>query len=89
MTDLSIVSDHALIRFLERECDIDLSDARAYLERRVAEAVAAGASALYRDGFTYVLRDGRLITIHPGRPQCIVRQGARASRKIAREEGRP
>ena len=54
-TDPIIVSDHALIRFIERVAGIDLETIRAHIADQVKEAVDAGATSITIDGFYYVL----------------------------------
>lgn len=57
------VSDHAMLRYLERVVGIDVEAHRQEVERRVAGAVALGASALISEGYRYVLCDWRVTTV--------------------------
>jgi hypothetical protein len=59
------ISDHAMLRYLERVVGIDVDAHRREVERRVALAVALGASAVVRDGMRYVIRDFRVTTVAP------------------------
>ncbi len=49
------VTDHALIRWLERVHGIDMDAMRAEIAEAVHDALAAGATALTADGAHYVL----------------------------------
>ena len=52
------VSDHAIIRYLERVHGYDIDALRANIAARVDEAACAGAVAVVIDGFRYVFQDG-------------------------------
>lgn len=47
------VSDHALVRYLERVGGFAIEELRQQIEDRVAEAAALGASAVTIDGCVY------------------------------------
>jgi hypothetical protein len=49
------VSDHAMIRFIERVAGIDLTTFYDHIAGLVGEAVSAGATSVKIDGFLYVL----------------------------------
>ncbi len=57
------VTDHAVIRYLERVLNIDIESHRRAIGHRVDMAVAMGASAIIIDGFRYILSDGHVISI--------------------------
>ncbi|WP_349295258.1 hypothetical protein ABEB22_18420 (plasmid) [Thioclava sp. 'Guangxiensis'] len=57
------VTDHALVRYMERVMGLDLAAVRAEIEARVAMAVSLGATATRQDGFRFVLDGPRVITI--------------------------
>lgn len=58
------VSDHALVRFIERVHGIDLSSIKAHiLTPRIVESVRAGASAVVVDGVKFIVRGGVLVTV--------------------------
>lgn len=59
------VSDHAMLRYLERVVGIDVDLHRRDVERRVARAVELGACGLISDGFRYVISDFRVTTVTP------------------------
>ena len=59
------VTDHALVRWMDREYDIDMERLRRKLAEKVHDAYAAGASSVVIDELRYVMRDGRLVTVAP------------------------
>ena len=61
------VTDHALIRYLERVAEFDLDAVRSLIAQRVKPAIAAGASGITIDGATYVLDGAIVVSIVPGR----------------------
>lgn len=65
MTRRPHVSDHALLRYLERVVGIDVEGHRRRVEARVAEAVSLGASGLISGGFRYAISDFLVVTVMP------------------------
>lgn len=65
MTRRPIVSDHALLRYLERVAGIDVTSHRHAVEDLVASAVDKGACGLISGGHRYVLRGDRVTTVIP------------------------
>lgn len=67
-----IVTDHALVRFLERAGGLPVDDLRAALAQsltRAARAAGVLCASEYRilaDGLVYVVANGRVVTILPG-----------------------
>ncbi|MCU0902424.1 MAG: hypothetical protein MUE83_00935 [Tabrizicola sp.] len=63
------ITDHALVRFLERVGGVDVDGLRQALSRSLEEAARLGAAAVVIDGYRYVLRvdeDGPiLVTVEP------------------------
>ena len=57
------VSDHALIRYLERVLNIDVERHRRLISAKVARGVELGASGVIVDGYCYKLLQGRVITV--------------------------
>ena len=63
------VTDHALMRFLERAGDATLEPLRAQMEAGLARAAEAAALIgvdqylIVTDELTYVVRDGAVVTI--------------------------
>ena len=63
----TIITDHALIRWIERIQGIDLSAFRMEIASTCAAAIAAGASCVITDRGTFVLASGKVVTIlEPG-----------------------
>lgn len=63
-----IVTDHAVIRYLERVYEMDIAKLRAeILSPQVRAALKLGASAVNVGEFRYVLEGNTVITIHPRR----------------------
>lgn len=50
------VSDHAMVRYLERVGGFDMTRLRAELEARVAATYVLGAPAVVIDGFRFAVR---------------------------------
>lgn len=63
MSRVPHVTDHALVRYLERVVGVDLDVHRQAIEARVAGAVALGASAIVSEGYRYALTDSVVITV--------------------------
>ncbi|MFD1914134.1 hypothetical protein [Halodurantibacterium flavum] len=59
------VTDHAMLRYLERVVGIDVTAHRRDIERLVAQAVELQATALTKDGYRYVINDFRVTTVMP------------------------
>ncbi len=57
------VTDHALIRYLERVVGVDVERYRRDVADRVASAVALGATAVVSDGFRYTLAESAVTTV--------------------------
>lgn len=78
------VSDHALLRFLQR-AGMDVEAVRASLSEQLATAHGAiakmggGQALIVIDGLTYVVRDGVVTTVlptsHPADSACALRHG--------------
>ena len=57
------VSDHAVVRWLERVHGIDMEFFRDEIRAIAGPAAAVGAAALRKDGFVYKLSDGAVVTV--------------------------
>jgi hypothetical protein len=75
------VSDHALVRFLERAGGLDVESLRASLGAslsragKAAKAIGAGEFAVKADGLVYVIERGVVVTVLSDHMR--VRYGAR------------
>ena len=61
------ITDHAVIRYLERALDIRIDDVRAKLAAHVRGPMATGATTYFDGAFTYVFDGYVLVTIYEGR----------------------
>lgn len=57
------VTDHALLRYLERVHGIDMQAARNCIAETCREAAALGASGVQHDGFIYMLEGTSVLTV--------------------------
>ena len=65
MTKRAPVTDHALLRWLDRVYGLDLDSIRDQIATpAIRSAILAGAAAITIDGFTYVLQDRQVVTVH-------------------------
>ena len=60
---IASVSDHAVIRYLERVKGIDIESLRREIGRRVDRAAELGATGCILDGFEYRMKDGAVTTV--------------------------
>ena len=58
-----IVTDHALVRYLERVAGLDLDPYRHHIASLVNEAAAAGAATITIDGYVYTLQGTFVTTV--------------------------
>ena len=65
------VTDHALVRILERIAGLDVEGLRAHIVASLERACAAAAEidqkefTISSNGFRYVIRNGALVTVEP------------------------
>ncbi|SNY91431.1 hypothetical protein SAMN04515647_1652 [Cohaesibacter sp. ES.047] len=57
------VTDHALVRYLERVLEIDLDGVRQQIADETATAIASGAVSMRKNGLRYIFKGGKVITI--------------------------
>lgn len=85
------VSDHALVRFLERVGGFDVEQLRGAIEASLGRAAAAAAELgfpdhlIVADGFVYIVREGVVVTMHEkgtpaARAAILARPKARSGR---------
>ena len=58
-----LVSDHAIIRYLERVGGFDIDGLRRSIGQRCDAGHAAGASSVIIDGFAFLIGDDQIITV--------------------------
>ena len=64
MAEQEIVTDHAVLRYLERVAGLDMKRLRRGIENKTRHARLAGAISITVDGFTYRMDPaGRVVTI--------------------------
>jgi hypothetical protein len=59
------VSDHAILRFLERECGLDVEGLRDQLAEVTARGIAAGAPIVKWGGARFLISGGVVVTVLP------------------------
>jgi hypothetical protein len=91
------VTDHAVLRYLERAKGFDIEAVRQEIAQIVAPAVAVGATAFSANGLTFPLVGNRVVTVldaeqptrtarrDPGAPRVISRNDIEASRRKRRD----
>ena len=60
-----VITDHAMLRYLERVIGIDVASHRQALEARLEQAVELRASALVSDGWRFTIADCHVTTVMP------------------------
>lgn len=69
MTRSPIITDHAMLRYLERVIGIDVDLHRRAVEAIVAQGVARGACAVVVGGHRYAIVDCHVVTVKPVRTE--------------------
>lgn len=59
------ITDHAVMRWLERVHGINVEFFRNEIVEIAGPAAAVGASALRKGGVIYVIKDGAVVTVTP------------------------
>lgn len=72
------VSDHALVRWLDRVAGIDMEYFRRHVADRCQSLIDSGASGGWVDDHWVVIKDGQIISFTPDRPD----QRARKQRYV-------
>ena len=90
---LPVVSNHAILRFLERVYGVDVESVRKrILTPTVAAAVKAGARRIKVEGMTFVIENGVIVTAWEGedarRKRYKVRKGQQRGKPSPRDDGR-
>jgi hypothetical protein len=61
------VTDHAVLRYVERKLGIDVEKIRSEMVDAASPAHRAGAVACSAGGMSYILKNGFVVTVVPGR----------------------
>lgn len=71
------VTDHALVRYVERVLGLDVEPLRNEIGRKVDEACEGhdGMSAVIIDGWRHVIRNGSIVAIEPTSEPVLSRVG--------------
>lgn len=60
-------TDHALVRYMDRVLGLDMEAYRQkMMTPKITDAIKAGCTAIYTDGFTYKLANGTITTVYKG-----------------------
>lgn len=62
---IAVVSDHALVRYIERVLGLDVEHLRREIGRRVDRGAGMGATGVEIDGFVYKMQEGTVTTVMP------------------------
>lgn len=64
------VTDHALLRYLERACGINVELIRSHIALICAPTANAGAKNYHREKVIYVFKKGHVVTVLNRRPSA-------------------
>ncbi|VVB44502.1 protein of unknown function [Beijerinckiaceae bacterium RH AL1] len=79
----AVVSDHAVVRYLERVLRVDVDALRCEVLGLVEGGLERGAASVRRDGRSYVVDGGRIVTVLPkGGRAGARRRPTRAEREV-------
>lgn len=81
------VTDHAVVRYLERALGIDVDAVRGEIARAVKRGIAEGASGVRVGGLWFRLEGAVVVTVLPN-SSADVRIGRRPRRGQPRDDGR-
>jgi hypothetical protein len=81
-----IVTDHAVVRWLQRVHGVEVDFFREEIASIVRDALYAGAKSLRKDGFEYQFHDGKLMTIVPIQSTWESNKKVRAPRRWQMDE---
>ena len=60
--EIAVVSDHALLRYLERKHGLDVESLRAEIREACRDGVRFGAKAVLADGVKFIIADDTVVT---------------------------
>lgn len=70
-----MISDHALLRYMERVHKIEVATMRRYMATMVDGTLERGTRHVRIDGVWFAVSGGRVVTVLPGRPGRSRREG--------------
>lgn len=60
----SVLTDHALVRYMERVLKIDIETLKnEIVSENIMKAIETGASSITFNGFRYVISNGKIVTV--------------------------
>jgi hypothetical protein len=63
----SAITDHAVVRYLERVRGVDIDAVRREIAARVATGLEAGACGVLVEGMEYRIENGHVVTVQKAR----------------------
>lgn len=67
MKNASLITDHAFVRYAERVEGLDIDAMKSHIATPdIVAAIRGGATALKKNNFTYVIGNGKLVTVVRG-----------------------
>lgn len=64
---IAVVTDHALLRFLERRHGLNVEAVRIEIQTLCNDGVRFGAPRVIASGMKFILRDENVVTCYPAR----------------------
>lgn len=58
-----LVTDHAIVRYLERVGGFDIDSLRKQIASRCEAGASIGATSVIAEGFAFLIGDGQVITV--------------------------
>jgi len=77
------MSDHALVRYLERAKGISLEDMRAEIEQRIVAQAGPNATGCWVDGIWFVIKNGVVVTAQTAPPHARIGSKKRVKKRRA------
>jgi hypothetical protein len=74
------VTDHAVIRYLERVQGVDIEAIRREIGRVADRGIEAGANGVISGGHIYVIADVTVVTVQPQHQPCLKGRSRRRRR---------
>lgn len=77
------LSDHALVRYLERARGISLEDVRTEVEHRIVAQAGPNATGCWIDGIWFVIKNGVVVTAMTAPPHARIGTKRRVKKRRA------
>lgn len=59
---IAVVTDHAVLRYIERKHGVDVEAIRAHIQKAVTDGVRYGATGVIAEGVKFVLQEDTVVT---------------------------